>query len=168
MKKMIKYFQKYVLVSVSVFAFLFVLICAFLFWQGLMFRQWAYFLFIPAMSLGFIVGVGQLVFKLRQKFWKILGIVLWGIFSWFLVSILFVIGIFSYMPEYVVEKNGRKYVAYVHTFHKTRVYYYEYKNFLIVGGDKRFEEFYGKTLFYPDNMDLNEKNVKSVIYFNQN
>lgn len=38
---------------------------------------------------------------------------------------------FAVRPEDVVEKERKKYVAYVNSFLKTYVYYYDYKNYLV-------------------------------------
>lgn len=56
---------------------------------------------------------------------------------------------FGYTPEHVVEKDGSKYVAYVNSFLRTYVYYYDYKNVVVVGNQKRIVEDYGKGGFDP-------------------
>lgn len=42
-------------------------------------------------------------------------------------------GVFAYIPEHVVEKNGEKFVTYVKGFKRTYVDYYNYKNIFVVG-----------------------------------
>ncbi len=58
-------------------------------------------------------------------------------------------GAFGYTPEHVVEKDGKKFVAYVSGFKRTYVNYYDYKNIFVVGNQKRIEEYYGKGGFDP-------------------
>lgn len=166
--KLKRYWGGYILVPVLAYALVFVLLCLFLFVHQLMFRQWMYIFSAFLIVFGGIVGVVQLIFKLKKKACKIVGAIFFAVFLYYFIPILFAISIFSYMPEYVVIKDGHKYVVYVNSFLKTRVCYYEYKNFLIVGSQKKLEEFYGKSTFFPDDAQMNEKNVEAVVYFNQN
>ena len=72
---------------------------------------------------------------------------------------------FVYQPEYVIEKNGQKYVAYIRAFLDTYVDYYEYKNFLVVGTTRRIEEYYGSGVCNP----FVEENLvpESVTYYDE-
>lgn len=45
-------------------------------------------------------------------------------------------------PEHVVIKNNKTYVAYVYSWLDTRVEYYDYVNFFLMGNTKRMEDFY--------------------------
>ena len=69
----------------------------------------------------------------------------------FLLStpIIYFFGVFGYTPEHVIEKDGKKFVAYVSGFKRTYVNYYDYKNIFVVGNQKRIEEYYGKGGFDP-------------------
>mgnify|MGYP004640759085 FL=1 len=69
----------------------------------------------------------------------------------FLLStpIIYFFWVFGYTPEHVVEKDGKKFVAYVSGFKRTYVNYYDYKNIFVVGNQKRIEEYYGKGGFDP-------------------
>ena len=69
----------------------------------------------------------------------------------FLLStpIIYFFGVFGYTLEHVVEKDGKKFVAYVSGFKRTYVNYYDYKNIFVVGNQKRIEEYYGKGGFDP-------------------
>ena len=71
---------------------------------------------------GFIVGIIQLLLKIK----KIVKIILISTFIMlFLIStsIIYFFGAFGYTPEYVVEKDGQKFVAYVSGFKRTYVNY---------------------------------------------
>ncbi len=81
---------------------------------------------------------------------------------------IFFLGAFSYMPEHIVRKDGKKYVAYVNGFLRTYVYYYDYKNIFVVGNQKRIEEDYGKGGFDPiENKFGNKYDVEMTIYYDK-
>ncbi|MDY5026336.1 MAG: hypothetical protein SPF19_07400 [Oliverpabstia sp.] len=50
---------------------------------------------------------------------------------------------FSYHPEYVVERNGIRMVASVNSYLQEMVYYYEYKNAVFRGSEQIGWEDYG-------------------------
>ena len=77
-------------------------------------------------------------------------------------------GAFAYTPEHVVEKDGKKYIAYVNGFLRTYVYYYDYKNIFVTGNQKRIEEYYGKGGFDPiENEYGYEYNVERTTYYDE-
>lgn len=57
------------------------------------------------------------------------------------------------LPEYVVEKNGEKWVAQVVAFTSTSVDYYQYINILIQSNEASFYEIYGSGAFNPFERD---------------
>ena len=57
------------------------------------------------------------------------------------------------LPEYVVEKNGEKWVAQVVGFTHTYVNYYQYKNILVQSNKPSFREMYGSGSFNPFEKD---------------
>lgn len=57
------------------------------------------------------------------------------------------------LPEYVVEKNGEKWVAQVVGFTHTDVNYYQYKNILVQSNKPSFCEMYGSGSFNPFEKD---------------
>lgn len=63
------------------------------------------------------------------------------------------------LPEYVVEKNGEKWVAQVVAFTSTSVDYYQYKNILVQSNKASFHEIYGRGAF-----NLFERNDYKLIY----
>lgn len=60
---------------------------------------------------------------------------------------------FAYEPEYLVNKNGQKMVAYVNSFVEVYVDYHEYKNFLVCGYNVIGEEWYGSGGYDPFTLD---------------
>lgn len=72
------------------------------------------------------------------------------------------------MPEHIVRKDEKKYVAYVNGFLRTYVYYYDYKNIFVVGNQKRIEEDYGKGGFDPiENKFGNKYDVEMTTYYDE-
>jgi hypothetical protein len=64
-----------------------------------------------------------------------------------LYGVLF--SIFIIKPEHIVEKNGKKMVAYVHSFLQVYVDYYDYKNAIVRGTQIRINEDYGNGGYDP-------------------
>ena len=88
----------------------------------------------------------------------------------FLLStpIIYFFGVSGYTPEHVVEKDGKKFVAYVSGFKRTYVNYYDYKNIFVVGNQKRIEEYYGKGGFDTiENKYGYEYNVERTTYYDE-
>lgn len=52
------------------------------------------------------------------------------------IGIGFLSSVFFYSPEHIVEQNGTRMVASVHSFLQETVYYYEYKNVLFRGTEQ--------------------------------
>ena len=76
---------------------------------------------------------------------------------------------FGYQPEHVVYKDGEKYIAYVNGFLDTYVYYYDYKNLLVVGNKMKIKEYYGNGGFDPiKNRYGYEYKVLNTTYYDAN
>ena len=78
-----------------------------------------------------------------------------------------IIFIFTHRPEHVVEKDGKKMVAYVDSFLDVRVNYYNYVNPLVRGNKLKINEDYGSGGYDPFKSD-EIPTVKSQIYFDDN
>lgn len=114
---------------------------------------------IPQMILSWFGGIsiGLLVFWAgRSLLWKnkdqvpmgirILRNILCVIYSVIIVVAVgtgFFISVFMYSPEHVVERNGTRMVATVHSFLQETVDYYAYKNVLFRGDERIGWEDYG-------------------------
>lgn len=61
--------------------------------------------------------------------------------------------IFEIYPEYIVEKDGKKMVAYVDSFMEVNVNYYDYINPLIRGNNIKIHENYGNGGYDPFELD---------------
>lgn len=107
-------------------------------------RQWVKFAAFVFATIGAIVGVIQLLWRIGKKSMKVsivfsaLFIVL-CLFYWrpFLFSMAL-----SFPNEYVTERDGNTYVVELVQWHHTNATYYDYKNFFIRGQTPRIEEFY--------------------------
>lgn len=68
------------------------------------------------------------------------------------------------MPEYVIEKEGKKYVAYVNGFWNTQVNYYNYENPLVTSKYKAITEDYGEGGFDPIGKESDYEILQTVYY----
>lgn len=164
-----KLLKKYLLLDVTILGMLFVFVCVLLAAGGLTFRRWAWLLAMAVLGFGGIAGVVQLIWYLQSKAARAVLLVLFALTLAFVVfPFLLVSFAFGDMPEYVVERGGRQYVACEKCFLKTWVYYYDYRGFLVMGSHKRIEEYYGKQYFDPEDMLHNAEAVQEVIYYDDN
>ncbi len=149
MGKIKKYIPRIILLDTIICFLVLAILSLILYFFDLTFRQWVYIVFAILIGIGFIIEVIQLLLKIKNKGIKI-GLIIVFIITLLITSpTLCLCAIFYYMPEHVVEKDGKQYVAYVNGFKKTYVYYYDYKNFLISGNKKKIEEYYGRGGFDP-------------------
>lgn len=160
-----KYIPKMIWMYTILYAALFCLLYLGLSVFGLTFRAWVYIGAAVVIAAGLLAGLIQILVWIKRKVLKTVCIGLSIVILFYSFWIGFVVVIFGYMPEYVVERNGQKYVIFVDSFLKTSVYYYDYKNFLVMGKERRIEEYYGKAYFDPEDMEGNQEKVERVIYF---
>lgn len=79
----------------------------------------------------------------------------------------FFIFAFSYEPEHVVEKDGKRMVAYVNSFLQVNVYYFDYVNPFIRGSQIRISEDYGNGGYDPFEREQ-MPTVKRSNYYDEN
>lgn len=149
MNKIRKYIPQIVILDTAIYIWIFVMLHLILQCFGLKFREWVYWMSVLLMMMGFITGIIQLILKLKKRIVKICIMSTFVILLLISSPIFYLIVGFGYTPEPVVEKDGSKYVAYVNSFLRTYVYYYDYKNVVVVGNQKRIVEDYGKGGFDP-------------------
>lgn len=167
-KKIKKYIPRIILLDTIIYILIIGVLHSILSCFGLMFRQWVYIISILAIAIGLIVGIIQLILKIKKKGIKISLISIFIILL-LLSSRIFLLGVaFGYKPEHVVEKDGKKYVAYVDGFLRTYVYYYDYKNLIVVGKEIRIQEDYGRGGFDPIENEFGyEYEPKRIIYYDE-
>ena len=126
-----------ILFSVFVYAVGFIFLLFIMSFLKLNFRQWVYIASFIIVGLGGIIGVFQLLFKIKKKGLKILLSIIFIIALIFISPYVLLISVFAYQPEHIVEKDDKKMIAYVNGFMDTYVTYYDYKGFLLVGNQLR-------------------------------
>lgn len=112
---------------------------------GYEFMQYVYGFSIITIIVGIIASIIQTFIRSKSKRTKICIIVcvlsaIIGCIVFGRLILLFIA--FSFKPEHIVEKDNKKYVAYVYVWLDTRVEYYDYVNFLVRGKTKRIEDNY--------------------------
>ena len=168
MEKIKKYIPKIILLDTILYTLIIVALYFILSFFKLMFREWIYILSAIIIIGGFSAGIIQLFLKIKEKVLRkvLIGIVI--ILLLLSTPAIFFLGAFSYMPEHIVRKDGKKYVAYVNGFLRTYVSYYDYKNIFVVGNQKRIEEDYGKGGFDPiENKFGNKYDVEMTTYYDK-
>ncbi|MCI9039181.1 MAG: hypothetical protein HFJ29_04855 [Clostridia bacterium] len=151
MEKIKRYIPRIIILDTIICLLIITMLFFILHFFNLMFRQWIYVMFAILIILGFIIGTMQLLLKIKRKVIKISSILIFIIILLLSSPIVYLGIVFGYMPEYIVKRDGKKYVAYVNGFLKTYVYYYDYKNLIVVGNQKKIEEYYGRGGFDPIN-----------------
>ncbi len=168
MEKIKKYIPQIILLDTIIYTLIIVALYFILSSFKLMFRECIYIVSAVIIIGGFVAGIIQLLLKIKEKVLRnvLIGIVI--ILLLLSTPIIFFLGAFSYMPEHIVEKDGKKYIAYVNGFLRTYVYYYDYKNIFVVGNQKRIEEYYGKGGFDPiENKFGNKYDVEITTYYDK-
>lgn len=169
MEKIKKYIPQIILLDTIIYTLIIVALYFILSSFKLMFREWIYIVSAVIIIGGFVAGIIQLLLKIKEKVLRnvLIGIVI--ILLLLSTPAIFFLGAFSYMPEHIVRKDGKKYVAYVNGFLRTYVYYYDYKNIFVVGNQKRIEEDYGKGGFDPiEDKFGNKYDVETTTYYDEN
>lgn len=143
---------------------------------GLKFRGFVYLTAWVILIFGILIKIIIVFIKQSPRVKRIIGficgtLVTLGLIFWKLPIILFFL-ILLIVPntEHVVERNGQKYIACVSSgFTHTKVYYYDYINFLVMGNKERFIEDY-KGSYDPIKREKEENyiNKNNVEKNNQN
>ena len=168
MKKIKKYIPKIILLDTCIYILIVVTLYFILAFFKLMFRKCIYIVYAIIIMIGFVIGIIQLLLKIRKKIVKRVLISIFIILLLLSTPMIYFLGAFAYTPEHVVEKDGKKYIAYVNGFLRTYVYYYDYKNIFVTGNQKRIEEYYGKGGFDPiENEYGYEYNVERTTYYDE-
>lgn len=169
MEKIKKYIPRIILLDTIFYTLIFVALYFILSFFKLMFREWIYIVSAIIIVVGFVIGIIQLLLKIKRKVVKRVLISIFIILLFLSTPLIYLFGAFTYTPEHIVEKDGENFVAYVNGFLRTYVYYYDYKNIFVVGNQKRIEEYYGKGGFDPiENKYGYEYNVVSTTYYDEN
>ena len=160
-----RYIPRIILLDVLLLTILNALASALLNAFGLVFRKWMIILFLAVIVVGVFGGVIQLLLKIK---WKVLRILL--ICGFVAITVRagraaapFVLFAFA-DEEYVVERDGSKYVAHVIGFYDTYVEYHEYKGPFVESAGVRIQEYYGEGSFDPIGGDREYPVLRTVYY----
>lgn len=169
MEKLKKYIPQIILLDTILYALIIVVLHFILSFFKLMFREWIYVVSAIIIIFGFVTGIIQLLLKIKEKDIKIVLMSIFATIIILLTPIFLFFGAINYVPEHIMKKDGKKYVAYVQGFLRTTISYYEYKNSFVAGNQKRIEEDYGKGGFDPvKNKFGYEYNVERTTYYDEN
>lgn len=164
MKKFFSFFKRHIIVIPIIYLCIFLASILILAIFDLTYRQGVYLFSVGIIILLSIIGIFQILLKLKRY-----KVVLIGLFLIFLIiggQFAFVIFVFCYMPEHIVEKNEKKYVAYVNSFFNTSVNYYEYNGPLVMSIYKAFTEDYGEGGFDPiENKYGYDYPIQQTVYY---
>lgn len=166
MEKGTKSVFKIILFDAVLYGALFAVVCLLLSVFQLKFRQWVYILSAGVIAVGFLVGVIQLLLKIKSKALKISLIGILVLVLLLAAKPTLLLAAFAWEDECVVERDGKTYVAYVWSFLHTSVDYYDYHNFLVCGsqvriseqGDGTFHRAEGKWNFPPPSVTYYDEN----------
>lgn len=149
MKNIFNKLRKSVLMYTIIYICIFVTINIILNAFNMNYREWIYFLSLVLISIGFVIGIIQLLWKIKNKIVKIISFILFIIVLIPCVLYTYIFCIFAYQPEHIVMRDGKKMVAYVNGFMDTYVEYYDYKSSFTVGNKLKIKEYYGEGGFDP-------------------
>lgn len=143
-KKFIKGCKKNILFYTFVYAILFIVSKLILSAIGIEYRQYINYFSIILILMGVILSVIRFFIKSKSKKTRICIIICSvSIIGLIIICSPIILLFIAFLPpEHVVEKDNKKYVAYVYSWLDTRVEYYDYINFWLVGKTKRIEDFY--------------------------
>lgn len=168
-KKFFNKLKKSVLLYTIIYICIFVIINLILNAFNMNYREWIYFLSLILVSIGFDIGIIQLLWKIKKRTVKIIAITLFIIILIPCALYTYIFCIFAYQPEHTVMKDGKKMVAYVNGFMDTYVNYYDYKSFFAVGNKIKIKEYYGDGGFDPiKNKYGHNYPVISADYYDEN
>lgn len=123
--------------------------------NNIVFMNWIYYFSNGIIILGSIIGIYQLILKIKNKIKKNVFIIIMTIFSSIVICMYIYISLISYTPEYIIIKDGKKMVADVEGFHHTYIYYYEYINILVRKKSTVAIEHYSSGSHNPFKTDIN-------------
>ncbi|MBP3254952.1 MAG: exo-alpha-sialidase [Clostridia bacterium] len=140
-KEIIKSFFRSMYFYTFVFAIVFIISKVIINSLNLEYMQYIYKGATIAVVIGILLGIIQSIIKSETNGRRTL-IIVTTLLIVIIVAPIVAFFIAFQPPEHIVEKGNKKYVAYVYSWHHTRVDYYEYMNFFVRGITKRIEENY--------------------------
>ncbi|MBP3255224.1 MAG: hypothetical protein J6M60_01865 [Clostridia bacterium] len=140
-KKIIKSCFKSIYFYTFLFVIVFIISKIIVNFYNLEYMQYIYKGATITIIIGILLGVIQSIIRCETIGGRVLIMINTIIIS-FIIGPIVAFFIVLQPPEHIVEKDNKKYVTYVYSWHHTRVDYYEYTNFFVRGVTKRIEENY--------------------------
>lgn len=153
-----KFFKNGITYSV-LYGIVFYLINSILNKNNIQFMSWIYYLSNSLIILSFIVGIFQLLLKIKNKIKRNVFLVIMPIFSGIVIFIYVYISMLAYSPEYIIVKDNKKMVANVQGFHNTYIDYYDYINLFMKSKNNIDSEYYSDGSRNPFKNDINYINL---------
>ena len=115
--------------------------------NGMEFKRWFYIAASITVILFFVIGIIQIFCKIHDGLIKFIFIMtLLAVIALILVIVYFIYSL-EVPPEYIIEKDGKKYVIHEYSYLTTKIEYYDNINFLLRGKDILLTEEYDKDEF---------------------
>ena len=162
--------KRNILIYTIIAFIIFMMIHFFLKLFSIRFRQWVYYTIAALVIIGIVIGFIQMANKNSKKVKIVLSItgVCVTIFITLFWEFILLALVFSYTPEHIVTKDGKKYVAYVNSFLRVNVSYYDYINSFLVGDKEKIYEDYGKGGYDPFDGKHNDREPVQYYYYDKN
>lgn len=159
MKKILNKCKKSIIFYTCIFFVLFILSKIIINLNGLDYMKYIYESSMIIILLGIILGIVQIFLKTKSTRGKKIIIICCACIL--TIIIIFYKLIFSIIenqaPEYIIEKDNKKYVVYVYSWLDTKVEYYNYINFLLRGTKKKIQDNYNNV-----SLDVLNKKVRGI------
>ena len=128
------------------------------------YRGWIYTVSGFVLIIGFIVGIIQLILRIKKKSIKIIGMVLFIILIIFCTPYTLLFFALTSAEEDIVTYENQKMVTYTQVFWDKRITYYNYINFLVRERYPKLEEYYGENgehilTYYDDNGEVIKEEI---------
>lgn len=151
MKKFLNKMKKSILFYTLTIIIIFVVPLPVLDLLNIQYRQWVYYFMILLSITGLFASTIQIALKKNKIVKIIIGIciILTIIILTSFWKLFILVFAFTYTPEHIIEKDGKKYVANVVAFLHVDVYYYDYINFFLKSSKIKIHEYYGKGGYDP-------------------
>lgn len=168
MKNIVCKLNKIILIYSVLFAGVFFLLRYILNLFNLEYRRWIFYVFVIILIVGLILGIVQLIKKIKIRSLKVLCAIMFTALLLFSTPYAYIIFGLSIREEHIVVKNDYKLVAQVDGFKHTRIFYYDYKNLFVQGKQLRLYEYYGRGGFNPIKYPSEDYYVEEFTWYDDN
>ncbi len=126
------------------------------------FRYIPFMFILLILFIFFLIGLIQIFLRNKTKVAAIISSLI--LVSILLCPIIYLILVFSYIPEHVVTLKDTTYLAEVHSFKQTTVLYYDYYGSIFKGSTLKVSGYFGQGSYDPYNKSYKPKEVTYTYY----